>query len=234
MRMTGARNPAHIDGGTRVRKAAKHAERRAAIKAFDVSPRDLERIRDRQAGKCAICACSLFVNGEHIDHITPLALGGRHSIGNLQLLCVECNLKKGDRPMAALRYRNAGPTEDVEQEMVLRWAEGQVEVWPELAMLCHIPNGGYRSKRAGAQMKRLGVKPGVPDMMLPVSRGGYHGLFIEMKRKTGGTVSKEQRAWIDHLNREGFLAVVCKGYEEAVDTLRDYLAGDGPNEGGIE
>jgi 5-methylcytosine-specific restriction endonuclease McrA len=31
----------------------------------------------------------------HIDHIVPLAKGGKNELDNLQLLCGKCNLKKG-------------------------------------------------------------------------------------------------------------------------------------------
>lgn len=231
-RMKGRKNPSYVDGGRDARRSARHAYRREAERAHQVSSKDLARLKDRQGGLCAACSGSLFDNGEHLDHITPLAKGGAHSIGNLQILCVECNLRKGAKPMAELRRRSACPSEDIEQEMVLRWAAGKEDQWPELGMLCHVPNGGYRSKRTASQMKRLGVKPGVPDLMLLVRRGGRSGLFIEMKRRKGGTLSPHQKLWIEHLNNEGFLAVVCRGHEEAIAVITDYLAADGgePNE----
>ena len=49
----------------------------------------------------------------------------------------------------------------------------------------HIPNGGYRNAREAANLKRQGVKAGVPDLCIPVAKGGYHGLYIEMKTKKG-------------------------------------------------
>jgi len=33
----------------------------------------------------------------HIDHVWPLALGGRTAASNLALICEPCNLQKGDR-----------------------------------------------------------------------------------------------------------------------------------------
>lgn len=50
----------------------------------------------------------------------------------------------------------------------------------------HIPNGGLRSKREAARMKGQGVRPGVPDLCIPVARRGYHSLYIEMKAAEGG------------------------------------------------
>lgn len=67
-------------------------ERRRAQKAkagiFDISPKDLRRIYSQP---CAACGAT---EGQTMDHIIPLARGGRHSIGNLQTLCGACNYSK--------------------------------------------------------------------------------------------------------------------------------------------
>ena len=91
---------------------------------------------------------------------------------------------------------NSPVQEDFEQELVIRWSIGQIDAWPELALLHHIPNGGKRGKAEAAKLKRMGVKPGVPDLHLPIARGGFHGLYVEMKRLDGGRVSSEQRVWL--------------------------------------
>ena len=46
-----------------------------------------------QKGKCACCARSIK-NGYHIDHIIPLALGGKNTDDNVQLLRPRCNQRK--------------------------------------------------------------------------------------------------------------------------------------------
>lgn len=61
---------------------------------FAVTQRDIDRLRIRQGCVCAACAKPL-AHGEHIDHIIPIARGGVTSIGNLQILCPECNMSKG-------------------------------------------------------------------------------------------------------------------------------------------
>ena len=86
-----------------------------------------------------------------------------------------------------------------------------------------IPNGGSRNKIEAANLKKQGVIAGVPDMMIPLPNKKYNGLFIEMKRKKGGVVSKYQKRWIEFLNNYGYLAVVCKGSEEAIDATKEYL-----------
>ena len=69
----------------------------------------------------------------------------------------------------------------------------------------------------------MGVKAGVPDLFMPVARGGFHGLFIEMKRSAGGRLSDAQNEWIDRLRAEGYLAEVCAGWEAARETVLEYL-----------
>lgn len=54
----------------------------------------IEKLLNAQKGKCACCGLSLN-NGYHLDHIIPLALGGKNTDDNVQLLTPKCNLKKG-------------------------------------------------------------------------------------------------------------------------------------------
>lgn len=115
------------------------------------------------------------------------------------------------------------PTEHVEQALLFKWAAFSLGKYPELDLMFAIPNGGYRHYRTAADLKAEGVKSGVPDIMLPVARGGYHGLFVEMKRATGGRISETQLECIAALNKNGYLAVVCKGFEQARDTILEYL-----------
>lgn len=88
---------------SRARRAKWRAENRLAIADIAQSRRaaagsytalDVKRIRASQKNKCAHCRRSL-VDGYHIDHITPLKLGGSNDATNIQLLCPPCNLSKG-------------------------------------------------------------------------------------------------------------------------------------------
>lgn len=108
------------------------------------------------------------------------------------------------------------------QEMLFRWITYQLDEYPELALLYHIPNGGKRDAKTATILKRQGVKAGVPDLHLPVARGGYHGLYIELK-VGDNTTTKKQKDWIRELNKQGYLAVVCYGWDEAAKQLLDYL-----------
>lgn len=115
------------------------------------------------------------------------------------------------------------PSEQVEQMALMRWAEYEKGAHPELKLLMHIPNGGSRTKAEAGRFKAMGVKPGVPDLFLPVARGVYHGLWIELKRADGGKTQAAQLGWIDALKAQGYMAGVCHGWVEASETIMKYL-----------
>ena len=118
---------------------------------------------------------------------------------------------------------NQIPTEAQEQTALFQWAKLMEKKWPELQLLHAIPNGGSRNPIEARHLKEQGVKPGIPDVFLPVARGGYHGLYIEMKRRKGGRVSVEQKKMILALRDQGFRAEVCEGWEKARDVITEYM-----------
>jgi 5-methylcytosine-specific restriction endonuclease McrA len=76
----------------REHKAAKRARKRSQMGVVSRGIR--AKLRMLQNGKCAYCRASLKKAGEHLDHVMPLALGGKHEDSNLQLLCPPCNMSK--------------------------------------------------------------------------------------------------------------------------------------------
>ena len=78
------------------------------------------------------------------------------------------------------------PHEAAEQRNIFEWAGLMRRAHPELQLLYHVPNEGKRTWRTGARLKSEGLKPGVPDICLPVARGKYHGLYVELKLVAGG------------------------------------------------
>jgi hypothetical protein len=110
-----------------------------------------------------------------------------------------------------------------EQVALITWANLNLRTIPELADLFAIPNGGQRHPAIAAQLKAEGVKPGVSDLFLSYPSNGYHGLYIEMKRKVGSSTSLLQKEWIERQRRNGYAAYVCKGFEEAKTVIIHYL-----------
>lgn len=111
--------------------------------------------------------------------------------------------------------------ENQEQKALFDWA--RVSGIKDIDLMFAIPNGGRRDARTGAILKKTGVKAGVPDIFLPIMSGEYGGLFIEMKRRKGGTVSKAQTRYIDELAKQGYKVSICKGWTEAREVIMDYL-----------
>jgi len=112
--------------------------------------------------------------------------------------------------------------EELDQIAIFRWAAYQEHVYPELKLLYHCPNGGKRSKAEAGRLKAAGVKAGVPDIFLPVPRGGYHGLYVELKVGKN-TPTKAQSEWITELSKQGYKTSVCWGAEAAIAEIRGYL-----------
>lgn len=118
------------------------------------------------------------------------------------------------------------PSEAEEQTAVFNWAAVMARKWPELRLLHHIPNGGSRNAREAHNLRMQGVKAGIPDIFLPVARGGWHGLYIEMKRRKDGRLSDEQAAMLETLREQGYCAWVCKGANDAIELITEYLNND--------
>ena len=118
---------------------------------------------------------------------------------------------------------NLVATESEEQIALFQWAEWQSNIYPELKRLFHIPNGGLRNKATAKRLKAEGVKSGVPDLCLPVPRGQYHGLYIEIKRIKGNNATPSQNEWISFLLEQGYYATVCKGAQAAIEVILNYL-----------
>ncbi len=74
------------------------------------------------------------------------------------------------------------------------------------------------------KLKRMGISPGFPDIEIPLPIAPYHGLYIELKRVSGGKVSDVQKEWLEYLRSQGYYAEVAKGFEEAKAIVLNYLA----------
>lgn len=90
-----------------------------------------------------------------------------------------------------------------------------------------VPNGGLRRKSEAARLKAEGVRAGVPDLCIPVARGRYHSLYIEMKYGKGRPTD-EQAAWIRALREQGMCAYACNGAGSAIALIDLYMSLERP------
>jgi VRR-NUC domain len=88
-------------------------------------------------------------------------------------------------------------------------------------LLFAIPNGGARTLRTGAILKREGVIPGIPDLFLAVPKLHYGGLWIEMKAGKG-KLSPLQKDMIKRLEIN-YKVAVCYSVDEFMNVVNDYL-----------
>lgn len=115
------------------------------------------------------------------------------------------------------RLTSPVPKEDDEQAALARWLDLRRVRW------CHVPNGGDRDVRVAARLKSHGVKRGVPDVLVfdpPPAAPGTVGGAVELKRRSGGTVSWEQTEWLAHLEKQGWAVKIARGFEEAISFLQ--------------
>lgn len=114
--------------------------------------------------------------------------------------------------------------EDDMQIALFDWAR-RLENRPgctSLRWLFHPPNGGARSATTGARLKRMGVRRGVPDVVLPVSNAAYVGLAGELKAAKG-RLTPEQSEWIGHLGDDGWFVAVWRDWADAARDIAYYL-----------
>lgn len=125
-------------------------------------------------------------------------------------------------------------TEHGEQVAFMDWCQLMINrgVYPELSLMYAIVNerGGSGSKTKSRiamieieKAKAQGLKKGVPDLCLPVARGGFFGLYLETKVKPNRP-TPEQIEWIEALTAQGYRAVVCYGYPGLRLEVESYLA----------
>lgn len=105
-------------------------------------------------------------------------------------------------------------SEDVLQMKVYVWFNN---TYPEYAgMLFHVPNGGKRSKVEAMKFERMGVYPGVADLL------GFIGppFALELKRPDGKNgQGPAQKKWQEKWESHGKEYVIMNDF----DLIKEYL-----------
>ena len=112
---------------------------------------------------------------------------------------------------------NLNLLEKYEQRAAVQWLKlNKILFYP-------VANGRKASVVERMELKRLGVLAGVPDLVIPLPRGTFHGFYAELKRRQGGKVSESQQFWLDALTAEGYYCCVPKGCDEFIEHVTKYL-----------
>ena len=114
-------------------------------------------------------------------------------------------------------------TESAHQSQVIEWSRWAYKTgkYPMLNMLHCSLNGVKLSATQARIAKAQGMLSGVPDLFLPVPRGKYHGLYIEMKHGTN-TLTDNQKRFLQNAANVGFAVSVCYSAQEAIKRIEDY------------
>ena len=112
------------------------------------------------------------------------------------------------------------PTESEEQKSVVQYC--RLKSIPIVASLNGVQLGTNKFAVINHQ-KAMGLALGFPDLFIPVPRGIFHGMFIEMKRQKGGSVSDEQMFWLSTLTGMDYWSMVACGATEAIESIDKYM-----------
>lgn len=119
------------------------------------------------------------------------------------------------------------PPEWREQAMLCEWRDKiGVYQYPELRWMYATGNGLRLPIGQRVKFQRCGgMTSGIPDIVVPVARGGFCGLYLEMKRLAGGRASSEQVECLKFLRNQGYQAAIAQGWQQAVDIVQRYMEG---------
>lgn len=126
------------------------------------------------------------------------------------------------------------PLEHEEQTAFVQYLE---LAYPSVKFFA-VPNGGLRPfkvndrgqrySQVAKKLKAMGVRPGVPDLMVIEPRAGYHGVFIEFKRIKGGRLDSDQILWKEFIIGKGYYYFVAEGADMARTLFDKYMNDDLP------
>lgn len=115
--------------------------------------------------------------------------------------------------------------EQLEQAALFQWARMPAVLMrhPELRLLSASLNGVRLHPRQAKNAKAAGMLAGEHDIRLPVARGRYHCLSIEMK-VNDNVPTDNQLKYGELLEAEGGCVRYCWSWLEAREAIEEYLA----------
>lgn len=78
----------------RLRAATSRIRYRARMAGATVEPVNYAEVIRRNGNVCYLCGTTLEPKAITVDHVVPLARGGKHSYANLRVACMPCNRSK--------------------------------------------------------------------------------------------------------------------------------------------
>lgn len=120
----------------------------------------------------------------------------------------QCGRSIGTKPR---RRKGRRREERREQVALFAWIAICERIAPAMRLVFHVPNGEARDPRTGAALKAMGVRRGVPDVIVPTAR-----LAIEMKAPgKRSRVTTEQAEFASNLRAHGWRVEVADDWTDA-------------------
>lgn len=126
------------------------------------------------------------------------------------------------------RKKRKNPEMKLHMACVKWWASACLAFRVPEFLLWHTQNGMMHAgtasdrERIGGMMKRMAVRPGVPDLFLAAPASGWLGLFVELKAPKG-VLSDEQKVMLPELQSRGYQTAVCRTLEDFKAVVTNYL-----------
>ena len=109
---------------------------------------------------------------------------------------------------------------------VFDWIRGNTASYPALKLIHHYPSSFFGvNYGVVVWLKKLGWIKGVPGIFIPIARGGFSGLYIEMKTAKG-KLSPEQKEFFEMINFYSdipYKTETCRRSDEAIRSIKNYL-----------
>ena len=119
-----------------------------------------------------------------------------------------------------MTMRSSKPSEHQIQAALFKWLAA---VHPKVVAYA-IPNAARRSMAQAAYLKAEGLRAGMPDVVIATARGGYHGMYLELKTQKG-KLSESQTEMLTRLANEGYASAVAYGLDDAIFLITKYVEG---------
>jgi hypothetical protein len=110
---------------------------------------------------------------------------------------------------------------------VFNWIRANEEEHPVLKVVYHTPNSFFGTSFGVVMwLKKLGMRKGVYDIIVPISKQGYSSLWIEIK-KGKGKLTPEQNMFSEIINQYSDNPTMFKVFYDAdscIQSIKSYLS----------